>query len=80
MKLVVVLLAVLLLIWLLLGSTRRRAKDARRDDPPAQPAPKVEGMIACAHCGVHLPASLSLQLGGRAYCSVAHRDAGPRVP
>ncbi|MDP1692832.1 MAG: PP0621 family protein [Burkholderiaceae bacterium] len=80
MKLVVVLIAVLLLVWLLLGSSRRRAKKARRDSPAARPAPQVEGMVTCAHCGVHLPGSLALQVRGQAYCSEAHRDAGPRVP
>jgi uncharacterized protein len=80
MKLVVVLLAVLLLVWLLLGSSRRRAKDARRDAPAAQPPSSVEGMVACAHCGVHLPGSLAVLARGQAYCSAAHRDAGPRAP
>jgi len=80
MKLVVVLLAVLLLVWLVLGSSRRRAKDARRDAPAATPTPEPEGMVACAHCGVHLPGSLALQFDGQSYCSAAHRDAGPRAP
>ncbi len=80
MKLVVVLLAVLLLVWLLLGRTRRRA---RRDQGPhsnsraAAPTPPVEGMVACAHCGVHLPASAALLARGKAYCSESHRDSGP---
>lgn len=86
MKIVVVLVAVLLLVWLLLGSSRRRAKEARRDSPAQPPAaaphppPQVEGMVACAHCGVHLPGSMALQVRGQAYCSAAHRDAGPRTP
>ncbi len=89
MKLVVVLLAVLLLVWLLLGSSRRRAKDARQTKdarqanpaaPAASAAPQVEGMVACAHCGVHLPASVALQARSLTYCSAAHRDAGPRAP
>lgn len=86
MKIVVVLVAVLLLVWLLLGSSRRRAKDARRDNPaqppasPQRPLPQVEGMVTCAHCGVHLPGSMALQVRGQAYCSPAHRDAGPRTP
>lgn len=83
MKFVVVLLAVLLLVWLLLGSARRRAKDARpaaRPAPAEHPAAHVEGMVACAHCGVHLPSSLAVQAQGRVYCSAAHRDGGPRAP
>lgn len=79
MKLVVVLLAVVLLVWLLLGSSRRRAKDARTG-AAAKPSPQVEGMVSCAHCGVHLPKSLALALAGQTYCCVAHRDAGPRAP
>jgi uncharacterized protein len=83
MKVVVVLVAVLLLVWLLLGSSRRRARDAQRDAakaprPPAEPAATpIEGMVTCAHCGVHLPSSLALQARGLTYCSAAHRDAGP---
>lgn len=85
MKIVIVLLALLLLVWLVLGSTRRRAKEVRGRDkadpsPAAPPAAQVEGMVACAHCGVHLPTSLALIGQGRAYCSAAHRDGGPRAP
>ena len=84
MKIVVVLVAVLLLVWLLLGSSRRRAKGARRDDPapPASPAPgaarRIEDMVSCAHCGVHLPGSLALRDRDHAFCSAAHREAGVR--
>jgi uncharacterized protein len=41
----------------------------------AQPAT----MLECAHCGVHLPQTEALfDVGGRPYCSEAHRLAGPR--
>jgi uncharacterized protein len=78
MKAVVVLLAVLLLVWLVLGSVRRRGERVRRPEPPV--APPIEGMVVCAHCGVHLPVSLALANDGAVYCSPAHRDAGPRNP
>lgn len=83
MKLVVVLVALLLLVWLLFGSTRRRER--REQDPPSSsrgpaPTPPVEGMVMCAHCGVHLPASAALMARGKAYCSESHRDSGPRAP
>lgn len=83
MKAIVVLLALLLLVWLVLGSIRRRGDRVQRPDPPAAPPPPVtalEGMVACAHCGVHLPLSLALTNQGRVYCSSAHREAGPRAP
>ena len=76
MKALVVLLAVLLLVWLVLGSVRRRGERAQRPEPPA--APPIEGMVVCAHCGVHLPVSLALATDGAVYCSPAHRAAGPR--
>ena len=78
-KIVIVLIALALLVWLVLGSTRRRAKEARRQRPAAaeaQPGTKVEGMVACAHCGIHLPASQALLGQGRPYCSAEHRDSG----
>ena len=57
--------------WWLFGSA---ACPRARDELPAP-----EGMLRCAHCGVHLPESEALRERGRAYCSAAHRDAGPRA-
>jgi uncharacterized protein len=64
--------AVVLLLWLVFGRGRRAPPS-----PPKAETPPSESMIACAHCGMHLPASEALRLGERAYCSAAHRDAGP---
>ena len=78
MKFLVVLVVVVVVLWLLLGRSRRGG-DAGKRGPADKPA-AAEGMLRCAHCGVHLPASEALQIGERAYCSAAHRDAGPRAP
>lgn len=75
MKLLIVLLAVLLLLWLLFG----RKRGVRGDAPRRDAKPALEGMVACAHCGVHVPASEALHRDGLAYCGAAHRDAGPPV-
>lgn len=83
MKLVVVLVALLLLVWLLLGSSRRRARrdeDVSAGSRTREPTAPLEGMVACAHCGVHLPTSSALLARGRPYCSAAHRDSGPSAP
>jgi hypothetical protein len=35
-------------------------------------------LLACAHCGVHLPqAEARMDVAGRPYCSDAHRLLGP---
>ena len=81
MKYLLVLLVVLVVAWMLL---RRReppaappkegaAADGKR--PPAAP----QAMLACAHCGMHLPqAEAQMDAAGRPFCSEAHRLAGPR--
>ena len=74
-KFLLVVLAVALLAWWLFGGRARRAdRSAQRELPPP------EGMLRCAHCGVHLPRSEAVLLGARAYCSAAHSQAGPREP
>jgi uncharacterized protein len=73
-KYVVVALVVGLVLWLMFG---RRGRTGTRSRTSARRGP--EDMLTCAHCGVHLPRSEALVAAGRAYCSAAHRDAGPRV-
>ena len=75
-----------LVIWLLYSPLLKRMRQLRRDRPASRPATRpspppaaqVEDMVACAHCGVHLPASEAcLDAARRLYCCAAHRDAGP---
>ena len=73
MKLLVFLLAVLALVWLLRGSVRRMRAPAR----PAVPAPQK--MVACAQCGVHLPANDALPGRGGVFCGADHRAAFERA-
>ena len=35
-------------------------------------------MVACRHCGVHLPADEAVFDGQMPYCGTSHRQAGPR--
>jgi len=76
-KFVILLFAVLLLLWMLFGRSRR---GDRADRPPRRtpPASQSEAMVACAHCGVHLPRSEAVKVGALSYCSPTHREAGPR--
>jgi uncharacterized protein len=82
MKFVIVAVALVLLVALIWGRSGRAKRNdgaaPRRGAKTSSGAP--EAMVSCAHCGVHLPASDAVLLGERAYCSPAHRDAGPRPP
>jgi len=73
MKVLVFLLAVLALVWLLRGSVRRMRAPA----PPPPPLPQT--MVACAQCGLHLPASDALPGRGGVFCGAEHRAAFERA-
>ena len=52
-----------------------------RQRKPAAPAPRattvapVQDMVACAHCGIHLPKREAVQGARGVYCSTEHRTA-----
>jgi uncharacterized protein len=64
------------LVWLLVGRRDRvgGSRESARAKPPQQPT----AFAQCAHCGVHLPMGEAVLEGATAYCSQAHRLAGPR--
>lgn len=85
MKYLVVLFVVVLALWLLLrgrgsGSQKRAAteRDPRADGSRGRDGAPID-IVACAHCGVHLPRNEALlDAQGRIYCGAEHRLAGPR--
>ncbi len=82
MKYLLVLLVVVGALWLMFGRSRRVGGGAKPVQPTNKKPPPdgtPQAMLACAHCGVHLPQGDALQdPQGRAFCSEAHRLAGPR--
>ena len=58
--------------YLVFKALRRRDGNDRRADRADPRAP--ERMVACAHCGVHLPESEAIADDGRHYCCAAHRQ------
>jgi uncharacterized protein len=70
-KYVILLLVIVGVGWWLFG---RRPAIGRK--PGA--APTRQAMVACAHCGVHLPQSDAVVDARGAFCGEAHRVAGPR--
>jgi uncharacterized protein len=69
MKILLFLVVVFVLLWLLRGTTSRRRGGGVR--PPSEP----QQMVACAHCGVHLPRDEALPGRGGVFCGDAHRTA-----
>ena len=79
MKLLLVILVLLVAVaWV----TGRFKRGKQRPPSPAQPKPaaaKPAQMLACSHCGVHLPAAeAAFDAEGRPFCNAEHRVAGPR--
>jgi uncharacterized protein len=73
MKFVVVALVVVVVAWLLL-----RARGRSLPQRPGRAAAEPQAMVRCLHCGVHLPHADAVQDARGAFCSDAHRLAGPR--
>jgi len=67
-------LVVGLLLWLLLGRSHKRKARSGETHRTEQPT----AFAVCAHCGVHLPMNDAVLDGQTAFCSDAHRLAGPR--
>ncbi|MFO1212374.1 MAG: PP0621 family protein [Paenacidovorax caeni] len=74
-----------LLVFAVLGLAWALWRNKHRTPPPppsstartpAQSAPQA--MVACAHCGLHLPRAEALEHAHRHYCCAEHRSAGPR--
>jgi len=64
-------LLLVLAIWLLLTIL----KGYRRNVDSGQPAAKVDDMVQCEQCGVHVPADEGVQKNGKHYCSDICRNS-----
>ncbi len=49
-----------------------------RKPPPSQAQDQQGKLVACAHCAARLPATEALWKDGQAFCSMTHRNLGPR--
>lgn len=57
--------------------TWRKSKDIKTDSKPKSPLKSQEQpqtIVACKHCGVHLPATDVVHGNAGSYCCVAHRQ------
>jgi uncharacterized protein len=71
LRLLVLMVLVVLAVWLI----RRALRGPEQKGPPAF---KEGDLVACAHCGVHLPRSEARQSEGVLYCSEEHARLGKR--
>lgn len=66
-------------IWLavlwMLGERRRQARTTATGagGTHVPPTPKIESMVACGLCGLHIPASEAVVVDHRSYCCAEHR-------
>lgn len=69
-----VLLLVLAVVYAVWRNNNRPSAPPPRKAPPLPPP---QDMVACQHCGLHLPRSEALTHGQRHYCCAEHqrRDA-----
>lgn len=73
MKFVLLVLAVLALVYLVRGSLRGRPSVRAQSAKPSPALPQE--IVACAHCGLHLPRHEALPGRGGSFCGEAHRAA-----
>jgi uncharacterized protein len=77
MRILFFLLLLFLVLTLVRSRPRRRNTGAQR-----QPDASAQEMVACAHCGVHVPQSDGVQQAGASgtqyFCSEEHRRLGAR--
>lgn len=72
---VLILLAIIALLWWAFRPRPRPPQQPQRPPGP-QAAPPAREIVACAHCGVHVPREDALPgPGGTLYCCEAHRRA-----
>ena len=79
-----VLLAVLAIVLGVWRSRQTKSESGSGSESPVRPAPPSptpplpQEIVACAHCGLHLPRAEALAEAGHFYCSPEHQGLGPR--
>lgn len=79
MKYLLVIAVVGVVLWLMFGRQSGRGQARPKVQPKNDARQPPVQIVACAHCGLNLPQTDAVQdAAGRAFCSDAHRAAGPR--
>jgi uncharacterized protein len=72
-KYLIVLVVVLVAFWVWRNNRQTERDDQQRTRAARQP-PKLEDMVSCPVCSVHLPAADAVAGRNGLYCSVNHRQ------
>lgn len=80
MKFLLLLLVVLAGVWIWRSQRAAERPPAPRPPPARRPPAEPSAMVACRHCGLHLPASDAIDGPGGPYCSAEHLRLGPARP
>lgn len=75
-------IALLAFFWIrkmLRSSGDGAAKKPSEPNPPEQMGERPQDLLACEHCGLHLPRADACFKKGRPYCSQEHADADQDV-
>lgn len=62
-------------VWLIRGGRRPRVADPAAPATPVAPQGAAEQVVACVHCGVHLPQSEAVSGAAGWFCGETHRAA-----
>ncbi len=65
MKIIFLIAVILLILWILKTLNRGRVEDRK---------PRIRNMLACAHCGLHIPEDEAIRRHGKAYCCREHAE------
>ena len=78
MKYLLVLVVVMIAIGIWRNKRRVAASKRQSTSPARSSAPRqLQNMVACAHCGLHLPQSDAVPgKNGAFFCSHTHRELG----
>jgi uncharacterized protein len=59
-------------IWLILTILKQYRQQIDSSNASTSEKPNISDMLACQHCGLHIPKDECVIKNGKAYCSEAH--------
>jgi hypothetical protein len=78
-RILIILALIFIALWLLRKAMGARKGSEPRADSNQDPRDST-ALIQCAHCAVRLPQVDAIWREGRGYCSITHRNLGPKQP